>query len=365
MAAHATRSASGGGSPRHLLELSHDELGVIVDGLADPLQPVVAVALSSTCLGLRTPLQAALVVLKGRHERAAALCRKLGSMSTAPLTPASQRNIELWGDELRGGSSASASSCAEVGNAETLLGHYNAGESDSDSDSDSDASGGGGGGVAPESLYTTDDMATLNMILRTMGLPRLQELLLGTFSSAKIGDAGVQALCEGLGCGAAPSLRCLHLDNNQFGPVGAEALATALGRGAMPKLAELGLGINPIGNQGVAALDAPLRKLPALKVLRLNHCEIGDEGVASLVADLGKDDFKALEELHLEYNEITDAGAVKLVAAIDVGGLPKLVDHCYDFFSHNAATATAIQAVQSALAKRSQSGSAHLPIELD
>ena len=40
--------------------LSHDELGVIVDGLADPLQPIVAVALSSTCLGLRTPLRAAL-----------------------------------------------------------------------------------------------------------------------------------------------------------------------------------------------------------------------------------------------------------------------------------------------------------------
>jgi len=42
--------------------LSHDELGVIFDGLADPLQPGVAVALSSTCLGLRTPLRAALEV---------------------------------------------------------------------------------------------------------------------------------------------------------------------------------------------------------------------------------------------------------------------------------------------------------------
>ena len=59
--------------------LSHDALGVIVDGLADPLRPVVAVALSSTCLGLRKPLQAALEVLKGRHERAAALCRKVGT----------------------------------------------------------------------------------------------------------------------------------------------------------------------------------------------------------------------------------------------------------------------------------------------
>ena len=58
--------------------LSHDELGVVFDGLADPLQPVVAVALSSTCLGLRTPLRAALEVLKEQNESAAALCRKVG-----------------------------------------------------------------------------------------------------------------------------------------------------------------------------------------------------------------------------------------------------------------------------------------------
>ena len=50
--------------------LSHDELGVIVDGLADPLEPIIAVALSSTCLGLRTPLRAGLKVLDdGRKVR--------------------------------------------------------------------------------------------------------------------------------------------------------------------------------------------------------------------------------------------------------------------------------------------------------
>ena len=64
MAARATRSASRSARSSDdasrclVLALSHDELGVIVDGLADPLQPVVAVALSSTCLGLRTPLLA-------------------------------------------------------------------------------------------------------------------------------------------------------------------------------------------------------------------------------------------------------------------------------------------------------------------
>jgi len=93
--------------------------------------------------------------------------------------------------------------------------------------------------------------------------------------------------------------------------------------------------------------------LPALKVLHLANCEIGDEGVATLVADLGKDDFKALEKLWLAGNKITDAGMVKIVAAIDAGGLPKLVDHVY-FLGGNAATAAAAQAVHAALAKRSQ-----------
>ena len=82
MAARATRSASRAArlteavATGPLGALSHDELGVVFDGLADPLQPVVAVALSSTCLGLRTPLRAALEVLKKQHESsAAALCR--------------------------------------------------------------------------------------------------------------------------------------------------------------------------------------------------------------------------------------------------------------------------------------------------
>ena len=84
MAARATRSASRKvrGADEAVAavatgSLSHDELGVIFDGLADPLQPVVAVALSSTCLGLRTPLRAALEVLQQRRAKAKELCPKL------------------------------------------------------------------------------------------------------------------------------------------------------------------------------------------------------------------------------------------------------------------------------------------------
>jgi len=299
MAARATRSASRSASSSDdasrclLLALSHDELDVIFDGLADPLQPVVAVALSSTCLGLRTPLGAALGVLKVRHQRAAALCRKLHK------------------------------SCAKLSGAAKL-----------------DGTG----------RLVADDAAVLGMILRTNGLPRLQQLLLGNNG---FGDAGMQALCEGLGRGAAPSLRILGLYRNNFGPAGAEALASALGRGAMPKIESLNLYHNPIGNQGVAALAAPLRKMPALSQLFLENCEIGDEGAASLVDNLGKDDFKKLKQLWLCDNKITDAGVAKLLAALNAGGLPKLVKDPY-MLEDNPASAVAVEAVKHALVKRSQ-----------
>jgi len=273
--------------------LSHDELGVIFDGLADPLQPVVAVAFSSTCLGLRTPLQAALEVLKKRHARAAALCRKL------------------------------VKSCAEVRGTERLQW---------------------------TGCLVADDAPTLGMILQTNGLLCLRDLLLGHNG---FGDTGMLSVCDGLGRGAVPSLLILGLAFNKFGPAGAEALAATLGRGAMPRLGALGISGNPIGNQGVAALAAPLRTLPALKELFLNGCEIGDEGVASLVANLGKDDFKKLEKLGLSNNKITDAGVAKLLAALDAGGLPTLAYQPY-LLNNNPVSAVAVEAVNHALAKRLQ-----------
>ena len=251
----------------HLLALSHDEMGVIFDGLAESLQPVVAVALSSTCKGLRTPLGAALEVLQQRHVRAAALCVKMKT------------------------------TCAEL--------RYMAELEMSNNMHHLDA----------------EDMATLGMILRTNTLPNLENL---QFSCAYIGDAGMQAICESFNRVTTVSLTNCDFMANNIGPAGADALAAALGRGGLPKLEHLDLTDNPIGSHGMAVLAAPLRKVPALCRLVFNECELGDEGVASLVANLGKDDFKSLQDLEVLNNQVTDQGCAILTNALAAGAMPRL-----------------------------------------
>ena len=281
MAARATRSASGAASSDDdalrclLLALSHDELGVIVDGLADPLRPVVAVALSSTCLGLRTPLQAALEVLRQWHEKAEALCFEARFFFAGPPI-------------------GCCMTCADLRDAHELDWRFKG--------------------------LTTEDMGTLGMILRTNGLPMLRRLRL---DGNGFGHAGMQALLEGLVPGSLPAIVMLCLDDNNFGPTGAEALAAALSRGTMRTLKQLDCSFNYIGDEGMAALAAPLRKMPALKEL-LVDCG-GPEGVASLVAGLGKDDFKALTKLSIRFGSNSSGKAyAMLTSALDQAAMPKL-----------------------------------------
>ena len=300
MAAGATRSASRrvardarnaeAVATGALGALSHDELGVIVDGLADPLLPVVAVALSSTCKALRHPLRSAIEVLKERHAKAKALCRKVCIIN--------YRNL--------GGGVSFCDNLTRLRHAGYLC-------------------------FRPESFVTAGDMSTLGMLM--CWLPALHEVYLNMSGFTGL---GLVALCDALARSAAPSLKTLRLCSNDIGPAGAEALAAVLSRGALPNLKMLDLSQNPLGSLGATALAAPLRALPALKVLLLCNCRIGDEGVASLVANLGKDDFKALEDLDLKDNDLTDEGYATLVTALDKGAMPQLdtllmlTDHFFD-----------------------------------
>ena len=288
----------------HLLALSHDELGVIFDGVADPLQPELAVFFSSTCKGLRIPLRAALDVLRQLHAHAAALGQRMES------------------------------SCAQVRRFETLeLGDN------------------------PEYTlldFRADEMTTIGMLLSFM--PVLDGLFFE--GNTSVGDVGVQALCEAMRHGCAPSLRTVFLSGVQFGPLGAVTLAAAIGRGAMPNLVEVYMENNDIGDKGAAALGAALRKRPKLKVLEMQCCNISDAGVASLVDNLGKDDFKALETLDLDFNKVTDKGCATLAKALKAGALPSLTQLEFTDFGHhppernNPASDAAKDAVQQALMAR-------------
>ena len=275
-----TRSRSRAAASRcHLLALSHDELGVIFDGLADPLQPAVAVALGGTCGGLRTPLRPALVVLEGQHERARVLCRKL-RVDCASMRRVTALYIKSHDERAR-----------------YIMSHD----------------------------ITGTDLETLTMILRTGGLPRLRTLDFEKCHQRKapISEA-LQSFFQELDAGAMPSVTELNLHERWLGPAFGEKLAAALERGALRKLEQLYLGLNNLGNKGLAALAAPLRKLPALRDLYLFDNGIDDEGVASLVADADEDDFKTLEQLQLDGARLTDTGCATLIAAINRGALARI-----------------------------------------
>ena len=60
------------------LELSHDVLAIVTQELCDPLQPLLAVHLSSTAKGLRVAMEEQLAELQQQRQQAAAFAAMCG-----------------------------------------------------------------------------------------------------------------------------------------------------------------------------------------------------------------------------------------------------------------------------------------------
>ena len=274
----------------HLLKLSHDELGVIADTLSDVLMPILVVALSCTCRGLRLALCAIIKLLDTRHSAVIALSRKV-TCSASPTGPGRRK------------SPIKATCLNAIRETSTL---YNM-----------------------DSSLSRKDMAALGMVLRHGRMPQLRKL---TLVACGIGDRGLEALLDVTG-GTSLRLRTLVLSHNKLTPTAA-GLASAIATGVLPMLEELSLQGNPIQSQGATALVMPLRRLRAFK-FEIGDCGIrgGDELVAHMVAGLreqGCNDFWLLQRLQLHNpfgkfeNELTQRGISTLATALTSGSLPAL-----------------------------------------
>ena len=292
--------------------LGDDALGVVLEGLCNPLEPRNAVGLGSVSHRLRALTQALREQLRTEHEVVAALCRTLGLRSCKELREAKKVD---WGN-----------------NDLFALGSY-------------------GRRVARRHSATADltTLGTLGLLL-----PALQRLSLACFP----GHDSVQQLAAGLGAGALPAVTELGIGGVRAGDAVASALAAALGRGALPRLKILRLNSTGIGDVGLVALAPALRRLPALEHLYLAGNPFGDEGLAALVAPPPPQagapppptgGLTKLKMLDLHDTQVSDSGCTTLAAALDSGTLPALEDICS--FDRAPASTAATAAVAKALGK--------------
>ena len=253
-----------------LTQLGEDELVIITNMLADLLAPRIAVALASTCRGLRAPTAIVVAELRRRCEAADAVCRK----------EAYGRNLHM----LRLFHAVHWAGCT----------------------------------------FTVADCTALADIIKSTSLPRLQSLYISGaggggahpymlrthpyMRGTGFGAEGMRELAAGLDGGALPSLTRLTLNGCTIGEAGALALGAAFGRGALARLQELVLMGNGIGNSGLVALASGLRTHVHLRVLDLMSNDIGDDGVAALVRNLSGPD--RLRKLDLRLNQVS-SDAVK------------------------------------------------------
>ena len=288
-----------------LAALDQDAQRIVFVGLCNPLEPWVAVNLSSASRELRGATQALQQQLRVDHEATAALCRKTGMQNCKELREA---KVVDWDDK--------GLTAAEL----ALLG-------------------------------------TLGSVLPALAkLCFIDNGLFFNDSPGAAGLDGVQRLADGLGAGALPAVTRLHIGYMHVGDAGAEALAAALGRGALPRLEILALTGAGISDAALVALAPALRRLPALERLRLGGNPFGDEGLAALLAPPPPagtppppaGGLKKLKDLNLSYTQITDAGCAALASALNSGVLPALETLG---LHRTLASTAAIDAVSEALAK--------------
>ena len=284
--------------------LDHDVLGVILEGLRNPLDPRAAVSLGSVSRRLRALTQELRRQLRADHESVAELCLCTMEMSgSVPMrckelreakTASFRFEISTWSERWERWERRSA--CPALGTLATL--------------------------------------GTLGLVL-----PALEELLLTEFPGLEAEQLehrpphdGVQQLAVGLGAGALPAVITLITSCMHVGDAGASALGAALGRGALPRLKSLTLQAAAIGDAGLVALAPALWGLPALEELGLQHNPLSDEGLAALVAPPPPAGalpsptcvLTKLKQLHLYNTQVTDAGCATLVSALHSGALPAL-----------------------------------------
>ena len=247
-----------------LLQLGHDEVGVVAHELCDPLWPLLAVNLGSTAKGLRVPMQAALAQLRQQHQEVEAFAALTGRKYIAQLRIAS--SLELGSGHRR----------------PLTLAHWRA----------------------------------LGTLIRCCSLPRLKVIHICCSIYDECGDEGVHMLAAGLHQGVLPSLQMLALQSSQIGDEAAAALASALTKRALPSIQMLQLSDNQIGDVGLVALAPALRQLPMLRELFMSSNLIGDRGLAALVAQPMTGVLESLEELDLSDNHVTDASCVTLASVL-------------------------------------------------
>ena len=243
-----------------LLQLGHDEVGVVAHELCDPLLPLLAVNLGSTAKGLRVPMQAALAQLRQQRQEIEAFAALTDRNNIAQLRDAT--SLELGSGYDR----------------PLTLAHWRA----------------------------------LGTLIGCGVLPMLQML---NVDGDDCGE-GVHMLAAGLHHGGLPSLRRLALASSQIGDQAAAALASALTQRALPSIRVLQLFGNQIGDVGLVALAPALRQLPTLTGLRMSRNRIGDRGLAALTAQPMTGVLESLELLDLSNNHVTDAGCATLASVL-------------------------------------------------